>query len=165
MQYKPKYKPILCIVAVFMMLTSTASLLTLLHATDLPIDIEAIRRQPVIDIQLPGQFRTNLFTDDSRVATDAVEAQNRRRQGTSSYLFQETVVISPVSPQYRLTQAVENTTLFSSPTDFSHVRMPQAEDEFPTWLIVIIIITASVAGFALALAMRSKKKTEAGDVH
>jgi len=45
------------------------------------------------------------------------------------------------------------------------VQIHQAEDEFPTWLIVIIIITASVAGFAQALVMRSKKKTEAGDVY
>ena len=137
-----------------------------LHAADLPIDIDAIRRQPTTDIQLPGQFRTNLFTDDSRILTDAVEEQNRLRQESASELFSEArALYYPVDSRDRLAQTVESMALFSTPTDFSHVSMPSQEDEIPTWLIVIIIAAASFVGFLLAMIVRSKKKSGEGDVH
>ena len=132
-------------------------------AVDLPIDINAIRSQGSMERQHTPHFGTNLFTPDSRRASEAVYAQFKQRQETSAYLFSAVAIAYEMEINEHIMNMAYNLALFATPTNFAHVSIPPPDAAISNSFIALVIATSVITGLILAFAL--KKKKQATDVH
>ena len=130
-------------------------------STDLPIDITAIGRQANTNanhLQPATRFGTHLFTPDAQIVNEALAAQIRQRQESYVYLFDEVSFDFAIDPHIQLLSTADSLALFSQPTNYSHITMPQEEEPLPIWIFALVLAACAIIGFIWAMTNRAKKK-------
>ena len=134
------------------------------YATDLPIDISAIGRQGVTGPVTP-RIGAHLFTDDAQRINDLLAEEVLRRHETAGYLFAAVPSYYTPDPHDRIMTAAGDMALFSQPSNFSGISIPQESEDMPLWFMALIFAACAAAGFVLALMSRARKRRRQADVH
>jgi flagellar basal body-associated protein FliL len=137
--------------------------LTMVYASDLPIDINAIGRQDNTNTRITMRFSTHLFTADSQRANDALAEQINRRQQTANDLFQVVPVGDTVDIYAQIAYKASSLGLFSTPATFNHINMPAPEEPLSIWIIVVVLAACALGGFIWAFTVKSKKAVGSED--
>ncbi|MCL2839987.1 MAG: hypothetical protein FWE05_04360 [Defluviitaleaceae bacterium] len=153
------------ILYIILILLTAFSLNTPAYGADLPIDITAIGREGNLHPQFGHHFSTNLFTEDAMRVNAARAEQVNRRQETSYDLFSNIPFAYEVDMFEHLTNTGYHLALFSAPRDFSHINIPLEGETLSTWIIVFTLGVCAIAGFVLAMVMKTKKKGQSADVY
>jgi len=128
------------------------------HAQDLPIDINAIRRNETRAPHQATRAGIHLFSDDATRINEAQAQQIRQRQATASYLF---AAVSPnlePDPHMQIITAASGSALFANPTSISNITPPPPTAPISMWLVIPIIAICAIVGFIWALKSSRKKK-------
>lgn len=153
-------RKLICATALTFAVVAVFAMPITVNATDLPIDIDAIRTQDNTDQRITPHFSTDLFTEDSQRASEAVVAQFARRQETSVYLFSAVPYEDEVNIREHIVTTTNNLALFSVPTNYSHVNIPTSDVALSNGTIALTIAICAVIGFIFAMALRKKRQVE-----
>jgi len=156
---KKSHVALLCITAL------TLCTANLAYATDLPIDINAIRRNEAREDQITTRIGAHLFTADGERVNYAMAEQMRLRQSTAQYLFETVPPNYEIEPHTQLLNAAVNSALFAQPASFSNITPPQPAGSISIWVVIPIIALCAAGGFVWALVSGAKKKGQQERVH
>ena len=145
-------------VTLLLLLSITAS------ATDLPIDIDAVRQQEGYDDAITARFDVELFSPEAQEVSDAIaEKAQGERATAASNLFRGTYPRQAETANEQITAAADELALLSQPQNYSGQSSQSSAEELSIWVILLVAVACIGGGYALArVLMRRKKGRESG---
>ena len=135
------------------------------RATDLPINIDAIRQHEGYDDAVTARSNIDLFTESSQKVSEYMAEQIRlNREMASTALFETLQFGQTIDLPNQVIAAAEDFALFVQPVNYSNVKMPADTALIPLWLMILLFVACAVGGFAIARIIAQRKGKKA-DVH
>jgi len=136
-------------------------------ASDLPIDIEAIRRQGEEQQEaLTVQWQIDLFSETSdALSREITERREREAAEILHSLFTEPYALYIADHNEALKKSAIEARLFSEPIQTRTLTQSAEEISTPLWVILTVLVGAAALGIAIATVAKAKRKELAANVH
>lgn len=154
-------KTILTVICVFIIISSITA-----QAVDLPINIDAIGHQEGYGDAITTSFKIDLFSANAKKVSEAIaEYEQRKREQTSSELFESVYVVQELDVNEQIIGAVSEIALFAQPVNYGSGTKANENTSIPTWLIILLFVICAAGGFIWAFVSSGRKRRRESGVH
>ena len=129
------------------------------QATDLPIDMDALKNQQYSGDAVTPRFNIDLFSDKAGAVTEAIAAYQRQQQTeTVGGLFTGPHELASVDAAAQIAGTASGWGLFATPSTHSGVSAAHGSGAIPAWVVVLVLLVCAGGGLLLAYRLQKRGK-------